>query len=261
LVIVTATQSIGIDGLKSTRAKQSSESSRVLPDKNVTRAAATEAAATPTTVQSFVDESDPMRTDQEVDEQLWMTRVSEAIAGHVRGRRQEIGLTLDQLAGRTGISKGMLSRIENAKRAPSLATIKRLSFALDLPVNSLFRNLGEERDVVLIKADSRPEIPSKGNLVGRTDELLGILPGHKRVETHLVSFSEGTDVLQLVTHAGVEILYMLEGTMEYSYGQANYTVEKGDTLQFEGDIPHGPAKLITLPVRFLSIAIYGGGRG
>ena len=35
-------------------------------------------------------------------------------------------------------------------------------------------------------------------------------------------------------------------------------MERGDTLQFEGDIPHGPTMLIKLPIRFLSITIYGG---
>jgi quercetin dioxygenase-like cupin family protein len=53
---------------------------------------------------------------------------------------------------------------------------------------------------------------------------------------------------------------MLEGIMEYSYGREHYRMEKGDTLQFEGDIPHGPTRLVKLPIRFLSITIYSGDR-
>ncbi len=53
---------------------------------------------------------------------------------------------------------------------------------------------------------------------------------------------------------------MLDGIMEYSYGREHYRMEQGDTLQFEGDIPHGPTKLVKLPIRFLSITIYGGDR-
>ena len=37
-------------------------------------------------------------------------------------------------------------------------------------------------------------------------------------------------------------------------------MEKGDTLQFEGDIPHGPTKLVKLPIRFLSVTVYGNDR-
>ena len=44
------------------------------------------------------------------------------------------------------------------------------------------------------------------------------------------------------------------------YGRQRYKMERGDTLQFEGDIPHGPTMLIKLPIRFLSITIYSGDR-
>jgi hypothetical protein len=44
--------------------------------------------------------------------------------------------------------------------------------------------------------------------------------------------------------------------MAYNYGKQIYKLEPGDTLQFEGDIPHGPSMLVKLPIRFLSITIY-----
>ena len=70
---------------------------------------------------------------------------------------------MGQLAERTGISKGMLSKIENAQTSPSLATIERLAAALDMPVTSLFRGLAEERDAVFVKAGSGPEIVRQGH--------------------------------------------------------------------------------------------------
>jgi transcriptional regulator with XRE-family HTH domain len=188
-------------------------------------------------------------------------QLGQVIANHVRSRRLEIGLTVGQLAERTGISKGMLSKIENAQTSPSLTTLERLSSALDMPVTSLFRGLAEERDAVFVKAGSGPEIIRKGTRAGHTYELLGTLRGpYKRVEPLLVSLVESTEVFPLFQHAGVELLYMLEGIMEYSYGREHYRMEKGDTLQFEGDIPHGPTRLVKLPIRFLSITIYSGDR-
>jgi DNA-binding XRE family transcriptional regulator len=185
-------------------------------------------------------------------------QLGQVIANHVRSRRLEIGLNVGQLAERTGISKGMLSKIENAQTSPSLSTLERLSSALDMPVTSLFRGLAEERDAVFVKAGSGPEIVRKGTRAGHTYELLGSLRGpYKRVEPLLVSLVESSEVFPLFQHAGIEMLYMLEGIMEYSYGREHYRMEKGDTLQFEGDIPHGPTKLVKLPIRFLSITIYG----
>ncbi len=185
--------------------------------------------------------------------------LSQVIANHVRSRRLEIGLNVGQLAERTGISKGMLSKIENAQTSPSLTTLERLAAALDMPVTSLFRGLAEERDAVFVKAGSGPEIVRKGTRAGHTYELLGSLRGpYKRVEPLLVSLDDETEVFPLFQHSGIEILYMLSGVMEYGYGRQRYKMERGDTLQFEGDIPHGPTMLIKLPIRFLSITIYTG---
>ncbi len=183
--------------------------------------------------------------------------LSQVIANHVRSRRLEIGLNVGQLAERTGISKGMLSKIENAQTSPSLTTLERLAAALDMPVTALFRGLAEERDAVFVKAGSGPEIVRKGTRAGHTYELLGSLRGpYKRVEPLLVSLDDETEVFPLFQHSGIEILYMLTGVMEYGYGRQRYKMERGDTLQFEGEIPHGPTMLIKLPIRFLSITIY-----
>ncbi len=187
--------------------------------------------------------------------------LGQVIANHVRTRRLEIGLSVGQLAERTGISKGMLSKIENAQTSPSLSTLERLAGALDMPVTSLFRGLAEERDAVFVKAGSGPEIVRKGTRSGHTYELLGTLRGpYKRVEPLLVSLDEQSEVFPLFQHAGIEILYMLSGVLEYGYGRQRYKMERGDTLQFEGDIPHGPTMLVKLPIRFLSITIYTGDR-
>jgi transcriptional regulator with XRE-family HTH domain len=187
--------------------------------------------------------------------------LGQVIANHVRARRLDIGLNVGQLSDRAGISKGMLSKIENALASPSLSTLERLAAALDMPVTSLFRGLAEERDAIFVKAGSGPEIERKGTRAGHTYELLGSLRGpYKRVEPLLVSLDEEREVFPLFQHAGIEILYMLSGVMEYGYGRQRYKMERGDTLQFEGDIPHGPTMLIKLPIRFLSITIYVGDR-
>jgi transcriptional regulator with XRE-family HTH domain len=184
-------------------------------------------------------------------------QLGRVIANHVRARRLEIGLGVSQLADRSGISKGMLSKIENAQTSPSLATLARLAGALDMPVTSLFRGLAEERDAVHVKAGSGPEIVRQGTRAGHRYQLLGTLRGpRKQMEPLLVSLSERSEVFPLFQHAGIEMLYMLEGTMEYGYGTQRYRMEPGDTLQFEGDIAHGPTELIALPIQFLSITVY-----
>ena len=153
----------------------------------------------------------------------------------------------------------MLSKIENAQTSPSLSTLERLAAALDMPLTSLFRGLAEERDAVFVKAGSGPEIVRKGTRAGHTYQLLGSLRGpYKRIEPLLVSLDESSEVFPIFQHSGIEILYMLQRRHGVRLrASSSYRMERGDTLQFEGDIPHGPTMLVKLPIRFLSITIYG----
>ena len=180
------------------------------------------------------------------------------MAARVREFRLQQGLTVSELAVRSGLSKGMLSKLENAQASPSLATLARLSTALSVPVTAFFRGLDEERDVLFVKAGQGLEISHKGTRAGHRYQMLGSMRGpHKRMEPVLVTLLERTEVFPLYQHAGTELIYMLTGTMEYSYGSASFTLEPGDALQFSGEVTHGPRQLLSLPVQLLSIKAYG----
>ena len=67
-----------------------------------------------------------------------------AIGRNVRQLRQQHGLTVADMAARVGISKAMLSKIENAQTSCSLSTLALLAKGLDVPVTSLFRGAAAE---------------------------------------------------------------------------------------------------------------------
>jgi transcriptional regulator with XRE-family HTH domain len=193
-----------------------------------------------------------------VDTEDLESELNAVIAARVREYRQGLGQTVAQLATLSGISKGMLSKIENGQASPSLGTLSRLARALDVPVTSLFRGLEEERDALFVRADKGLEIVREGTRSGHRYQLLGTMRGaHKRMEPLLVTLNEQQEVFPLFQHQGTELIYMLQGAMEYGHGSARYTMHRGDALQFDGEVPHGPTRLITTPVRFLSIIAYG----
>jgi len=172
--------------------------------------------------------------------------------------RQAAGLTLADLATRSGISKPMLSKIENANTSCSLTTLARLADALDVPVTSLFRGADDQREAVFTPAGAGARIVARGTRVGHDYTLLGGLRGpHKRMEAHLVTLTERSETFPLFQHSGTELLYMLEGEMVYGHGEASYTMRPGDALQLDGEGIHGPQDLVTLPIRFLSVVAYG----
>src|SRR5579859_3474618 len=89
--------------------------------------------------------------------------LSAVIAERVREFRLQLGLTVGQLAELTSLSKGMLSKIENAQASPSLATLARLSEALKVPVTTFFRGLNEEQDLLYVKAGRGLDIEHRGS--------------------------------------------------------------------------------------------------
>ena len=180
------------------------------------------------------------------------------IAVQVRQYRQAIGLTVGEMATRAGISKAMLSKIENARISCSLTTLARLAAALDVPVTALFRGSDTGREAVFTPAGAGARILQRGSRVGHDYTLLGALRGpHKRMEAHLVALTEQSEVFPLFQHPGTELLYMLEGEMVYGHGDAGYRMRPGDALQLDGEGAHGPKELVKLPIRFLSVVAYG----
>ena len=184
--------------------------------------------------------------------------LEEIIAVRVREYRQSAGVSIGEMAQRVGISKAMLSKIENAQTACSLTTLARLARGLGVPVTSLFRGLDDEREAVFVQAGQGARIVRRGSRVGHEYTLLGGLRGtHKRMEALLVELTESSEVFPLFQHSGTELIYMLEGVMVYGHGKASYTMRPGDALQFDGEGPHGPERLVVLPIRFIAVTAYG----
>ncbi|HEU0236632.1 MAG TPA: XRE family transcriptional regulator [Candidatus Limnocylindrales bacterium] len=182
--------------------------------------------------------------------------INRAIGRRLHEERRRLGLTLNDVATRSGLSLGMISKIENAQTSPSLRTLARLSLALEVPVTTFFRGFEEERDASYVKAGEGIELVRQGTRHGHRYELLAAAKGaQRRVQPFLVTLTKQSEEFPLFQHDGVEFLYGLEGSFVYRYGQHTYDLGPGDSLMFDGHIPHGPERLDALPIRFLSITV------
>jgi transcriptional regulator with XRE-family HTH domain len=180
-----------------------------------------------------------------------------AIAAQVRGLRRAAGLSVAEMAAKAGISKAMLSKIENAQTSCSLSTLAKLAAMLDVPVASLFRGAEGAREAAYTAAGRGAVIVGRGTRVGHHYELLGALRGqHKRLEPVLVTLTDKSEPYPLFQHPGTELLYMLEGVMVYGHGESEYTMRPGDTLLLDGEGLHGPHDLVRLPIRFIAVTAY-----
>ncbi len=170
---------------------------------------------------------------------------------------KKLGLTISDLAKQSGLSAGMLSKIENGATSPSLASLQALSRALQIPFTALFRSFEEIRDATFVKAGQGLTIERRGTRAGHQYQLLGHSPhGPVMVEPYLITLTHETDVFPTFQHAGLEFLFMLEGNVVYRHGDKTYDMHPGDALFFDAEAPHGPDELRKLPARYLSIISY-----
>ena len=182
-----------------------------------------------------------------------------AIGREVRAYRRQLGITVADLAGLTGLSIGMLSKIENGNTSPSLTTLQTQANALSVPLTSFFRRFEEHRGAMHTMAGEGVEIEREGTRAGHQYHLLGHIGANASgvmVEPYLITLSEESDVFPAFQNGGIETIYMLEGELEYRHVDSLYPLKPGDTLFFDADAPHGPEVLKTLPARYLSIICY-----
>lgn len=182
-----------------------------------------------------------------------------AIGRQVRELRKRQRMTGSDLAAQTGLSVGMLSKIENGAISPSLSTLSKLADALRVPLVQLFTGYEETRGCMHVKAGQGVEIDRAGTRAGHQYQLLGHIGSNNSgvvVEPYLILLDSESDRFPTFQHEGIEMLYMLDGHMRYRHGDQLYDMDPGDSLLFDSDAPHGPEELTDLPIRYLSIITY-----
>ena len=178
----------------------------------------------------------------------------------IRELRLKDNLTIAEVAAQAGISRGMVSKIENGQVSTSLETLSKIAQALGVSLAHLFRHYNmPSGGAQLVKNGEGMEVVRRGTRRGHTYHLLAYDQGPKKTfEPFLITMDDASEVFPTFEHPGTEFIHMLKGKIEYRHGQHTYMLEPGDSLTFRGDIPHGPERLLELPIHFLSIIIYGG---
>jgi transcriptional regulator with XRE-family HTH domain len=159
------------------------------------------------------------------------------LGGRVKRLRRRRGLTLEELAGLSGVSRAMISKLERGEKNPTLVVVAKLAEGLGVTLSQL-AGMEERREVVVVPRERRMVMrdPETGferqllspNFVGRGVEFIrneipegstsGEFPPHRRgVEEHIV----------------VE-----RGSLRATVGGEEYLLGEGDALYFEADVTH-----------------------
>lgn len=190
------------------------------------------------------------------------TRLEAALGQVVRDFRKRAGQGVGELAARAGLSSGMVSKIENGVISPSLASIRAIASALQVPVTSLFREFDEVQDATFVKAGAGIRVQRSGASIAYEYQVLGQTTAKGiTVEPYLMTYKSHSKVVPSLRRTGTQFIHVLEGRLRYRQGSRTYTMSVGDSLLFQANVPHGPEDLLKTPVRYLSVLSFLGGAG
>jgi len=181
------------------------------------------------------------------------------IGKKIRELRQKQGLTIQEVSERTGLSKGLISQIENEQVSPPISTLLKISNALNVELSYFFQEGKPEKKITVVRKNER--IVSgrrgiKGNInIGYTYELLAPEKIHKHMEPFIVTFEpKERDEVIMFNHDGEEFHYVLEGRVEMITDvEEPIVLEEGDSLYFDSSIPHGFRGLDGKPAKTLVV--------
>ncbi|AJC53605.1 cupin domain-containing protein [Streptomyces sp. 769] len=160
----------------------------------------------------------------------------EGIGRHLRRERQTRGLTLEQLAEKTGLSRSYLSNVERDVNSPTINTLRTIVNALGTTLSRLLHAVDREQRV-LTRPDQRVELTRAG-VDGVTYTLLN--PEHGgRLEMMLLEVAPGASSGDRPhTHIGEEVGVLLSGELDYWVDGVHYRLGPGDCVSFPSATPH-----------------------
>jgi transcriptional regulator with XRE-family HTH domain len=149
--------------------------------------------------------------------------------------REERGLSLRALAQLCEMSPNTISLIERGASSPSVSTLDRLARALGVPITSLIAGPTEKAQVILTRASERTRSGSAGVLL----ESIGYGLEEQICDPFVVTLKRGASSgRRMMAHSGSELVFCLEGELDYEIAGEHYRLAPGDALLFRAELPH-----------------------
>lgn len=177
------------------------------------------------------------------------------IGWRIRKLRESKRLTLEELARRTGLSKALLSKIENGKVSSPVSTLLLIAESLKVKLSYLVDDNGEQAEMkcALVRAGERLKLDRGTEDFGFYYEMLAHSKADKMMEPAVLIVKNRRKYAVTYTHPGEEFIYVLEGKMEFIYGKKKFLMEAGDAIYFDGDVPHGGRNISACPLKVLTV--------
>ena len=157
---------------------------------------------------------------------------------------------LRALAELCDLSPNTISLIERGVTSPSVSTLHRLAMALGVPITAFFTGPVEKKEVIVTRAGERARSGSSSVVL----ESIGYGLEQQACDPFMVTMEAGAHSgKKVMVHAGHELVFCLEGELDYEIDGQHYRLSAGDALLFHADLPHRWQNANDRPVKFLLV--------
>jgi transcriptional regulator with XRE-family HTH domain len=159
------------------------------------------------------------------------------LGARVKDLRRERGYTLDELAGRSGVSRAMISKLERGEKNPTLVIAARLAEGLGVSLSRL-AGVEDRREIIVVPRERRMVL--RDPETGFERQSLSPTFAGRGVEFIRNVVPEGSTSGEFPPHRrGVEEHVVVEkGRIKATLGGEEYLLREGDAIYFEADVPH-----------------------
>lgn len=172
------------------------------------------------------------------------------VGRQLKEMRGERGLSLRALAELCDLSPNTISLIERGASSPSVSTLSRLAMALGVPITFFFTDRVEKQEVIVTRARERARSGSSSVVL----ESIGFGLEQQACDPFMVTMEAGASSgNKVMVHSGHELVFCLEGELDYEISGEHHRLLPGDALLFHSDLPHRWQNASDLPVKFLLI--------
>lgn len=178
-----------------------------------------------------------------------------AFGANVRRRREEAGLTLEQLSTQSSVSRAMLSKVERGEKSPTIGVASKIAHALDTSLSDLIGGAATAASgvAVVLRKQDRPVF--RDPETGFERHMVSAAPGVGGGEMvfHYLPAQVSTGLLPAYPQGSEKQLVVLEGTLTVLIGGISETLNAGDSVFFQADVDHGFANRTNAPCEYLMV--------
>lgn len=178
------------------------------------------------------------------------------VSKRLKNYRIEQGLTIQELADLSGVSKGMISQVENGRSIPSLTLLLSIVSSLQINLSEFFKDISHQEDIVLITKKHEYETFQKEGSNGFSYErFLTRTINNSTIDIVFLTLEPNSHRDQVTTDA-YEYKFILSGEVDYLIANEIYTLQEGDSLFFDGKLKHVPINRKNEPCKMLIVYFF-----